>query len=357
MTLRRYPNSETWHYQCQINGMKWSRSTGETDKRKARVKVAELEAQAKLLRKRPERSPKLSRAIVAEIERIEVDVSPQAAERIRCAFNNFVKWLGRDIPLVRIDTDVLEDYQRYRLRQKVAVNTVNRELYALCRLLRKNKLRVDKPEAKPGGKTEQRDFTEDELKRFFVACQDEGHRTLFLLLLTTGARSAEILPSDRACHVALLKKEVDRAACTVTIRTAKLKRGQKEKSRIIRIPEKLMDRLVEQMGRNPGHHVFPPNGSLSKLFDRILKRAGIPKLDERGRKLTAHSFRHTYATFQASAVSCNPFLLKDILGHTHISTTDRYCHPRSKAQVVDVSGLLGGVRGGVTTSTEKADLV
>ena len=348
MTLRRYPNSKTWYYQCQINGKKWSRPTGETDKRRAKAKVAELEAQAKLLRKRPERSPKLSRAIVAEINRIESDVSHQAAERTRYALKNFIAWLGRDTLLEKIDFKLLEEYQRHRLR-KAAVNTVNRELYAICSLLRENGFRIPKPAHKPGRKTEQREFTADELRRFFDACTDEFHRNLFLLLLATGARPAEVLPSERSGHVALLKKEVEPATCSVTIRTAKARQGQKIKSRVIQIPEDLMDRLVRQMDHIAGPHVFPPNGALAKLFDRILGRAGIPKVDELGRKLTAHSFRHTYATLQASAVPFNPFLLKAIMGHSQLSTTDRYCHPRSEAQVVDVASLLGGV-----TPSEKA---
>ena len=104
-----------------------------------------------------------------------------------------------------------------------------------------------------------------------------------------------------------------------------------------------------------GPHVFPLNGSLSQLFDRILIRAGIPKLDELGRKLTAHSFRHTFATHQAMSVSFNPFLLKDILGHCQISTTDRYCHARAEAAVIDVTELVGGVKEGCERPKEGVD--
>jgi len=52
-----------------------------------------------------------------------------------------------------------------------------------------------------------------------------------------------------------------------------------------------------------GPFVFPErNSSLKNTFDRILKRAGIEKLDVLGRKVTAHSFRHTYATLMAQSV-------------------------------------------------------
>lgn len=355
MALRRYPGAKVWTYQCRVNGLKWSRSTGETDKRKALAKVPELEALAELHRKRPERSLRFSKAMVAEVNRLEIDVSAQCAERIHYALKRFMEWLGRDIQLEKIDTPLLEQFQRSRL-QKAAVSTVNRELYAVITLLRQHGFRVHKPGHKPGRKTEQRAFTEDELKRFFEACTGETHKTLFLLLLTTGARPAKVIPSERSSHVALLKKEVNLTENTVTIRTAKMKLGQRCRERVIRIPEALTELLERQMQQTSSIHVFAANGSLSNLFDRIIERAKIPKKDELGRKLTSHSFRHTYATLQAQAVAFNPFLLKEIMGHSQLSTTDRYCHPRSNAMVIDVASLAGmGVWDGCVVEKEAAD--
>lgn len=72
--------------------------------------------------------------------------------------------------------------------------------------------------------------------------------------------------------------------------------------------------------------VFKPLANSSRDFDVILKRAGIPKVDALGRKATAHSFRNTYATLMAERTGHNPFVLKEILGHKCLSTTERYCH-------------------------------
>jgi hypothetical protein len=187
MTLRRYPTSEIWHYQCQINGKKWSRSTGEADRKKAMAKVPKLEALAKLHRQQPGRLLKLSQAIVTEIDRTEIDVSEYEAKRRSSALRNFLDWLERDITLEKIDTNLLENYQRERLRV-AALNTVNRELYAMTTLLKKNGFTVKKPDHKPGRRTLQRGFTQIELKRFFAACREERHKSLFLVLLATGAR-------------------------------------------------------------------------------------------------------------------------------------------------------------------------
>lgn len=327
-----------WVYRCKVNGRTWSKTTGETDKRKAVAKIPQFEVLAQLHRNQPTKLVKLSRAIVTEVARVEVDVSQTSALRIHHCLKNFLQWLGRDMELSKIDTDLLERYQRERLGV-ASVSTVNRELYALCTMLRENKYRVEKPKFKPGRKTEQRDFSEEELSAFFKACSEE-QKTLFSLLLSTGARPAEVIPSIRSTHVALLKKELDLKACTVTIRSAKLKPNQRAKVRVLKVSKELMDRLQGQASQTRGDHVFQINQSLCKLFDRILERAKIPKKDELGRKLTSHSFRHTYASMMAKRVSYNPHILKEILGHHQLSTTDRYIHAQSTAEVVNVSEFL-----------------
>ncbi len=95
--------------------------------------------------------------------------------------------------------------------------------------------------------------------------------------------------------------------------------------------------LVDVADQTEGKYVFPQNQSLAQLFNRILERAGIAKQDNLGRKLVAHSFRHTYATMMSEVVGGNPFILKQALGHSQISTTDRYCHPHVPAEVIDIS--------------------
>jgi integrase len=242
MSLRKV--GKIWVYRCKVNGRTWSRTTEEADKRKALAKIPHLENLAQLHREQPVKSVKLSRAIVAEVQRVESDVSPASALRVHHCLKNFLKWLGQDIELSKIDTDLVERFQRERLK-KASVNTVNRELYAICAMLRENKYRVDKPKFKPGRKTEQRDFNEEELRMFFEAC-DQEQGTLFSFLLATGARPAEVIPSVRSTHIALLKKEIDLEAGTVTIRSAKLKPNQKASTRVIKIGKELMDRLEAQ---------------------------------------------------------------------------------------------------------------
>lgn len=90
-----------------------------------------------------------------------------------------------------------------------------------------------------------------------------------------------------------------------------------------RVPEGLMEMSIATAKRTPGKQVFLPCQNLFRHVDRILAEAGIEKLDVLGRKVTAHSFRHSWAALRAHAVGNNPFLLKTLPGHTPITTTDR----------------------------------
>jgi integrase len=204
-------------------------------------------------------------------------------------------------------------------------------------LLRENGIAVFKPRTKPGRVVEQREFTDDELTRFFAQPLKEEHRVLFRFLLATGARPAEVIPSIRSTHVALLKSEIFREKNIVLIRNAKVRTGQKIRLRQICIPADLMEDVLKLAAKNPGQHVFHRNSNLHALFDRICRKAGIPKVDELGRKVTAHSFRHTYGTKLSEAVDGNQFVLKQTLGHSRISTTDRYVHALATNLVIDIT--------------------
>jgi len=323
MALRLMPKSKVWAYQCKINGKTWIRSTGQTDRKKAEKEIPRLRKLAQLLRERPNASPKLSKAIVEEVARIETDVSSSAAERVSYALRNFLEYAG-DIFLERVTAQLVENYQRKRL-QEAARATIEKEVGFLLRMLRQNGFSILKPSPKKGKVTEQRAFTPHEVQRFFAACPDRL-KCLYALMLATGARLAEMVPSPRSSHVALLKSEVDLAALRVTIRSAKNRSGTVGKVRVLPLPAELVPLLERQMACVAGPHVFKPLPDSPRDFDLILKRAGIPKVNDLGQKVTAHCFRHTYATMMAEAIGQNPFVLKEILGHKRLSTTERYCH-------------------------------
>jgi integrase len=326
-----------WHVQLKVKGKIWNRSTGETDLNRARRVEKSILEEARLRRDRPGESLSFDHAVLTEVARLETDVSKSAAERADYCFQSFQEWLGKDIPLNRIDTDLIEQFQRHRLKE-VSLSTVTREIDNIVRLLKENGFIVIKPKRKPGKATDQRPLTDDELVKFFSHC-NEDQKLLFQFLLSTGARPAEAIPSERSGHTALLKSELLTEENAVIIRSAKVKPGERGRIRKVIIPESLMVSLVEFAKNTPGPHVFLPNVSLCKLFDRICNRAGIAKVDDLGRKITAHSFRHTFGTKMAQATGGDQFILKATMGHSRITTTERYCHIAATTTVIDISDL------------------
>jgi hypothetical protein len=103
----------------------------------------------------------------------------------------------------------------------------------------------------------------------------------------------------------------------------------------------LLERLQEQITSTDKDYayVFLPMSRLSRVFNKAVSRAGIPNRDQRGAKLTAHSFRHTYATHHSS-LGCNQFQLSAVLGHTNLTTTARYVHHQAPQIQMNLQTLL-----------------
>ena len=160
MGLIRKPGRKVWTFQCKVSGRTWSRSTGETDRARAEAKIPGLRRLAELYRKQPQNSLRLKKAIVREVDRIQIDVSEAEATRMAYALTNFFGFVG-DVPLEKITSDILEQYQRRRLI-KASLSTVNREVYGIMRLLKLNGFMIQKPQPKRGKRTKHRPFTDDE---------------------------------------------------------------------------------------------------------------------------------------------------------------------------------------------------
>jgi len=345
--------NKVWHYQTKIRGRTFKRSTGQTDKAKALRMVPEFERQARLRRELSAASPSSSlfQAIADETQRIEMDIGPRQAKRTSYGLMNFAKFV-RDLPLERLPADILAQFQRHRIAT-AARSTVQKEVRSIQRLLRGRRHSVQKPPSLTLGAVHpNRAFTDAELHVVFQAAS-KRYRDLYLVLLTTGARLAEIVPSSRSAHVPLLKCEVDYDAGAVTIRTAKMKPGAAPaEPRLVHVPRETLDALRREAAQSFGPRVFRPLNKPARDFQGCLRRAGIPKMDPLGRKLTLHSFRHTYATLAAVAVGQNQFLLQRILGHRQISTTAQYCHPTAPKTVVNLGFLADRPSQGSQTGSQ-----
>jgi len=295
--------------------------------------------QVQLQRQLSTSSPRCSlhEVIVEEVQRIEMDVSSRQATRTRQFLMAFARFVGRDLPVDRLPADILTRFQRFRIA-KAARGTVQKEILTVLRVLRGRLHSVQKPPAIGHGAFHpNRAFTDPELQGIFKAARPL-YRDLYMVLLASGARLAEIVPSRRSSHKPLLKSEVDYTAGTVLLRNAKRKPGAREESRLIYVPCETMDALRRVAAETLGPYVFPPLVNPDCEFQACLKRAGIPRQDALGHRLTHHSFRHTFGSKVAQIVR-NAFLVKELLGHSRIAMSEHYCHVAAPAIVVDLAFL------------------
>ncbi|NQU43090.1 site-specific integrase [bacterium] len=200
-------------------------------------------------------------------------------------------------------------------------------LYAR-RLLRENGFVVEKPKERRGRSSHGRPFSSDELERFFNTCaiwpasRPGCYLPLFALLLATGARPAELVPSPRSTHKPLLKTEIDLARETVTIRSAKERGNAVGRASVISVPRPLLEMVLEAAPVGP--YAFAPFAqTIAQAFDRLLLHAQIPKIDHLGDRLTAHSLRHTFGTLLAAA-GHNSFVIQNLMRHKDPRMTAYY---------------------------------
>ena len=128
---------------------------------------------------------------------------------------------------------------------------------------------------------------------------------------------------NEACH--LRPEHLDRSAGQIRV-----EQGKGRKDRYTVLPKRLLRELEAywRMYHPQGGWLFPstrnpqesmPDGTGQKIFYQAVARAGLP--DKGG----IHCLRHSFATHWMEA-GLPLFVLKRLLGHTSLSTTNKYLH-------------------------------
>lgn len=199
----------------------------------------------------------------------------------------------------------------------------------------------DVREAKPQSVKHERAFTDDEFSKLIEytrtnnrSPQRHDYADFFLLLGETGLRSGEG-QMLRWCDISLGHE--DGSFLRVQPHDGWT---PKTKTSIRRVP---LSPAVDQMLRRrlkargavvPSERVFPANWtnrSVNQCFNRVLERADMHKADDvHGQKLRVHSLRHYYATRLVRS-GADPATVRDLLGQSNITVTNRYFNvPRAE---------------------------
>lgn len=218
------------------------------------------------------------------------------------------------------------------------------------------------PETRDHQRYRRRALREEEVARFLAAAEaddleneasarDEGlarvpQLPLWLALLETGARWSELRQVRRRDIDVGRRMMVLRADTTKSRRPRAIPlRGEM----VCRL-DALRDVHAEVLARpvKPGDRVFlSPTGSpwrtpttnAMRILDRLLIRAGIPKVDEDGEKVDIHALRHCFASRLARG-GVGLMQAQRLLGHADPKTTAQiYAHLETEDLRAAIDGL------------------
>ena len=152
-----------------------------------------------------------------------------------------------------------------------------------------------------------RAFTDTELERLITV--NPNRRLLYLTAAFTGLRIGELrqLVWSDVKLAEGLPRIVARASTTKNRREA-----------VIPLHPKLVEEFRERVGTaevSPVAQVFPECSNSDRFIRREMQKAGIPVLDESGRKLDFHSLRYTFAT-RLAAQGVPQRLAQELMRHS-----------------------------------------
>lgn len=299
-----------------------SRSTKETDRRRALVRAIEIEAEVT-------GSPLLGRVpTLADFSPSYIEFSrlhKRSWARDALSLRNLCEGLGT-LALDRIDRNQVDRYIARRLtgslmfgRKKPGVSTVNREIACLRHLLNLavgwSKIRVTPLKIKlpkePEGRVR---YLEPEEARRLLECCAPHLRPIVVFALHTGMRRGEVL--------GLMWSEVDLGRAVITLPGSRTKN---KRERTVPLDEVVLKVLQDaERHRAPNQpRVFhkqdgSPLGEIQTAFRNAVRRAAL-------KDFHFHDLRHTFASGLAMQGVSQKFI-GELLGHRTMAMTDRYTH-------------------------------
>lgn len=142
-------------------------------------------------------------------------------------------------------------------------------------------------------------------------------RTALFLILDCGLRPIEI--------VGLKITDIDLALGGIRVQDSKTRAGK----RLVPMTERVKELLTKRIGRRVDGWLFPSprypkehikRNALTAAWRLTANKAGVSS------DVDLYCARHTYGTDVFNATK-DPFLTMKLMGHTEISTTERYQHP------------------------------
>jgi integrase len=339
-----------WHYDFQRNGRRFHGSTGKTTERAAReierLRISEADrgldettidgAFARFWRE------------VGQHDR-DSDTTFERLERLQDDIGRILGGRGRPTAMAAIDEDVLA---RYVAGRRVATTrqgkplkpaTINREVQLLRRVMRRAtrvwKAILDLPDWSTALLEEPEEHVVDvppAVEAAILANLREDFRPVVRFLVMTGLRVGSVVAG--AGYGPLRPDQVDFDTGLITVRM----KSKKPEGRTLRLPitQAMKVLLANEIGRHPAavftYAARAARGgrrraarypitytALYSAFKQAAADAGRPEL-------RVHDLRHTAGNRMLAATG-NLRITQNQLGHTRVTTTQRYTHPDVEA--------------------------
>jgi integrase/recombinase XerD len=247
------------------------------------------------------------------------NLSPKTIEAYVAGVVRFAQHFGRSPD--QLGPEEVRGFQLELIRRDVSWSLFNQTVCALRFLYGITLRRPEQLPLIPFGKRPKvlpRVLSADEVVRFLNAAEPGRDRVLFQVAYACGLRISELL------HLQVT--DIDSARMVVLVR-----QGKGGKDRLVPLSARLLEELrCYWKSDRPRPWLFPGGvrrrsqrplceSSVQRLCQTVVARAGL------GRRISPHTFRHSYATHLLEA-GVDLVTLQTILGHTSLQTTAHYLH-------------------------------
>ena len=252
----------------------------------------------------------LSEAVAQFIDAHKINVSISSIKRIKISLNNVIKsWKG-NTPIKHINTNDVEQFKRdYNGIHKVAgINLNLRNIKTFLRWCVENNLIEYMPKIKMlrEPKKPPQYISEDNFGRLLeLDTIDAFFKRAFVLYLTTGCRRSEIVEGTLDGKILIVPATLSKSRIErqITLNEVQVK--------IVKEIHKARDTHLLK-----GYNITSFKERFTKAFTRACDEINIES-----NKL--HCLRHTFAVTQW-IISKDIYEVKNLLGHTSVTTTERY---------------------------------
>jgi site-specific recombinase XerD len=247
--------------------------------------------------------------------------SPHTVKNYLNRIEQFTRWVR--IPLEEVTRREIGFYVDHLLRKRSAPKTITCHLETLHLLfdylideegaaldnpVRKISIRLPKPLP--------RCLKDGEAERFLAVISDARDRAMFMLMLRCGLRVEEVA-NFTLDAVDYRKRQVFVA------------RGKGAKDRVVYLSDDARSALDVYLAKRPSKAKTLFLVQKGPLTGTPISVRGIQKRIEHyahksGLTVSCHKLRHTFAT-QLLNADADLATIQDLLGHEHITTTQRYC--------------------------------